>query len=38
MKMVRKAMLGFGRYADASLDAGCARSACAEIRFCKEKS
>ena len=35
MKKVRKAVFGVGRYADASLDAGLA---CAENRFCKEKS
>jgi hypothetical protein len=33
MKKVRKAVFGFGRYADASLNAGCAGLACAENRF-----
>jgi|GEM_PF-6263346 len=33
MKKVRKAVFGFGRYAVASLNTGCAGLACAENRF-----
>ena len=33
MKKVRKAVFGFGRNADATLDAGCAGLASAENRF-----
>lgn len=33
MKKIRKAVFGFGHYADVSFNAGCAGVACAENRF-----